>query len=69
MSLCSFFFYRFDCNDEEVQSEGDDDDEVNGNDSEDEGVYHKRQHFSKELLIIAINLLYYTDLVIVLSHC
>ncbi|XP_017866792.1 PREDICTED: acidic leucine-rich nuclear phosphoprotein 32 family member A isoform X2 [Drosophila arizonae] len=30
------FLDGFDCNDEEVQSEGDDDDEVNGNDSEDE---------------------------------
>lgn len=33
------FVYSFDPNDEEVQSEGDDDDEVNENDSEDEGVY------------------------------
>ncbi|XP_043641996.1 acidic leucine-rich nuclear phosphoprotein 32 family member A isoform X2 [Drosophila teissieri] len=32
------FLDGFDCNDEEVQSEGDDDDEVNGNDSDEEGV-------------------------------
>ncbi|XP_020800537.1 acidic leucine-rich nuclear phosphoprotein 32 family member A isoform X1 [Drosophila serrata] len=31
------FLDGFDCNDEEVQSDGDDDDEVNGNDSEEEG--------------------------------
>ncbi|EDW01984.1 acidic leucine-rich nuclear phosphoprotein 32 family member A isoform X2 [Drosophila grimshawi] len=30
------FLDGFDCNDEEVQSDGDDDEEVNGNDSEDE---------------------------------
>lgn len=48
MSVYLFIFiFRFDCNDEEVQSEGDD------NESEDEGVYQKRQHFSKYLLIIA----------------
>ncbi|EDW48376.1 acidic leucine-rich nuclear phosphoprotein 32 family member A isoform X2 [Drosophila sechellia] len=32
------FLDGFDCNDEEVQSDGDDDDEVNGNDSDEEGV-------------------------------
>ncbi|KAH8291045.1 hypothetical protein KR054_008005 [Drosophila jambulina] len=31
------FLDGFDCNDEEAQSDGDDDDEVNGNDSEEEG--------------------------------
>ncbi|XP_016947601.1 acidic leucine-rich nuclear phosphoprotein 32 family member A isoform X1 [Drosophila biarmipes] len=31
------FLDGFDCNDEEVQSDGDDDDEVNGNDSDEEG--------------------------------
>ncbi|KAH8300355.1 hypothetical protein KR044_013357, partial [Drosophila immigrans] len=33
------FLDGFDANDVEAQSEGDDDDEVNGNDSEDEGAY------------------------------
>eukprot|EP00099_Drosophila_melanogaster_P014978 NP_523780.1 mapmodulin, isoform B [Drosophila melanogaster] len=32
------FLDGFDCNDEEVQSDGDDDDEVNGNDSDEVGV-------------------------------
>ncbi|XP_016930345.1 acidic leucine-rich nuclear phosphoprotein 32 family member A isoform X2 [Drosophila suzukii] len=32
------FLDGFDCDDEEVQSDGDDDDEVNGNDSDEEGV-------------------------------
>ncbi|EDV54991.1 acidic leucine-rich nuclear phosphoprotein 32 family member A [Drosophila erecta] len=32
------FLDGFNCNDEEVQSDGDDDDEVNGNDSDEEGV-------------------------------
>ncbi|KAH8232795.1 hypothetical protein KR026_000405 [Drosophila bipectinata] len=32
------FLDGFDCNDEEAQSDGDDDDEVNGNDSEEEGI-------------------------------
>lgn len=44
VSICinCLYDFSFDCNDEEAQSDGDDDEEVNGNDSEEEGVYFER---------------------------
>jgi len=39
-------FNSFDANDVEVQSDGDDDEEVNGNDSEEEGVYNMSAKYS-----------------------
>ncbi|XP_034141289.1 acidic leucine-rich nuclear phosphoprotein 32 family member A isoform X4 [Drosophila guanche] len=44
------FLDGFDCNEEEAQSEGDDDEEVNGNDSEEEGLMTRRMATAMTLM-------------------